>query len=61
MIPKTEQELIGEIRMLNANIDVDEQELTKKKDLRDKYLRQLSDSLGKIPWQIMELRKDGKA
>jgi hypothetical protein len=57
MAPETNQELIEEIRMLNAAITVDEQELQKKKDLRCKYLVQLSNNLGEIAWQIMKSRE----
>lgn len=61
MTPETDGELIGEIRLLNASIDVDKQDLAEKEELRDKYLKELSNSLGQIPWQIMKLREDGKA
>jgi predicted Zn-dependent peptidase len=55
--PENDQELIEEIRALNTSISVDEQELQKKKDLRCKYIVQLSNSLGKIAWQIMKSRE----
>jgi hypothetical protein len=54
--PETEQELIEEIRALNASIDVDESNLIKKKELRDKYLKTLSKSLGKLVNQMVSAR-----
>jgi len=61
MIPETDQELIGEIRMLNASIDVDEQDIAKKRETREAYLIQLGKSLGsRILRQLAGLKMEGK-
>ena len=61
MIPETDQELIGEIRMLNASIGNDEQDLAKKRETREAYLIQLGKSLGsRILRQLAGLKMEGK-
>ena len=57
MTPETDQELIEEIRALNAAIGVDEQELQKKKELLQKYIDELDNSLGQIVHQLAESRR----
>lgn len=54
--PETEQELIEEIRALNASIEVDESNLMIKRKMREKYLKALARSLGKMVEQIIQAR-----